>query len=212
MNTAAAENIRLRLEPVSTQDAAEIYEEYMISDFPPSERKPFAMIRQGMETGEYEFLALRDTFGLAGYAVLVLEQGRKAALLDYYAVVPQRRCSGTGALGLSLLRKYYAQRLDNILIESEHPDEAPNPALAGRRLGFYERAGCRATPIAERLFGVRYIIFSLDCTDQGAARSVQELEKSLREIYGSMIPEPARQKFVRFGDEALKPCPPMDWE
>ena len=93
------------LQPVSLQQAQQIYEQHMTRDFPPAELKPFAMIRQGMQQGSYDFLALyRTDDTLMGYAVLVAEPGQPAALLDYYAVLPQTRGSGVGAAGLQLLR------------------------------------------------------------------------------------------------------------
>ena len=130
------------LQPVSLQQAQQIYEQHMTRDFPPAELKPFAMIRQGMQQGSYDFLALyRADDTLMGYAVLVAEPGQPAALLDYYAVLPQTRGGGVGAAGLQLLRQYYAAQKDSILIESEYPAEAPDPAAARRRIGFYQRHG-----------------------------------------------------------------------
>ena len=201
------------LQAVSPKIAEEIYNRYMVTDFPPAERKPLAMILQGMLKGNYEFLGLYAADQtLAGYAVLVTERGQSAALLDYYAVLPQNRCGGVGSAGLALLRQYYAGRLDNILIESEYPAEAPDPALAERRLGFYARAGCRKTSIAERLFGVRYTIFSLDCSASGAKRTSQQLEEDLRRIYAGMIPEPAFSLRVQFGENAAVFQAPQAWD
>ncbi len=205
------QNTICRLRPVLPEEAAVIYEQHMVRDFPDSERKPFAMIREGMERGTYDFLALQNGQGLAGYAALVAEPEQSAILLDYYAVLPTLRGSGAGTAGLALLRQYYAGKRDNILIESEHPDEAPDSALAERRLGFYTRAGCRATGIAERLFGVRYDIFSLDCSAQGAARSTPLLQNDLEALYRHMIPEPAFSLNVQFGDAALPPRPAVKW-
>lgn len=200
------------LQPVSLQQAQQIYEQHMTRDFPPAELKPFAMIRQGMQQGSYDFLALyRTDDALMGYAVLVAEPGQPAALLDYYAVLPQTRGSGVGAAGLQLLRQYYAPQKDSILIESEYPAEAPDPALAERRLGFYIRGGARKTSIAERLFGVRYTIFSLDCSAQGSARSESELEQALQGIYRRMIPGTVCAQAVQFGAEAIPYRPTVEW-
>lgn len=204
--------MELTLKAVDTSAAQNIYEKHMIRDFPPAERKPFAMIREGMENGSYEFLALQTQNELAGYAVLVSQGRQSAVLLDYYAVVPPLRGQGTGAAGLALLRQYYSGKKENILIESEYPGEAPDPALAERRLAFYARAGCRGTAIAERLFGVRYNIFSLDCSEKGAARSVQRLENDLAQIYKAMMPPEVFAKYVQFGKAALPARPPIEWE
>lgn len=188
-------NIRL----LDEAQAEQIYREHMVADFPEDELKPFAAIRQMMRAGIYEPLAFTDEAGaLLGYAWQTVLPGCDNALIDYFAVVPQRRGGGTGTAILRELAAHYAPRLGALIIECEHPAEAPDAAVARRRIGFYLRAGARATAMESRVFGVKYQIYALVCGwDGGDAR----INQDLRRIYRTMVPEPYyRGNVIFFGD------------
>ena len=88
--------------------AQTIYETYMVQDFPPSELKPFASVQGLMRRGLYEPLALYADGALAAYAWLVVLPGCPGALLDYFAVLPERRGGGVGTRALQALAGHYA--------------------------------------------------------------------------------------------------------
>ena len=91
--------------------AQQIYETRMVQDFPAAELKPFTAVREMMQAGIYEPLALYDEDGnLQAYAWQVLLPGRRSALLDYFAVRCDLRGSGVGTAALQLIRDYYADR------------------------------------------------------------------------------------------------------
>ena len=92
---------------------------------------------------------------------------------------------GTAALGL--VRDYDAMRVHDLVLECEHPAEAPDPATARRRIGFYLRAGARATALESRVFGTRYAVLSLPC---GGTVPDAALCKELRTLYKVMVPHP----------------------
>ena len=131
---------------LNVEQAQSIYRSQMVRDFPESELKPFASVQGMMTRGLYEPLAFYDEAGaLMAYAwQAVLPQCRNV-LLDYFAVLPQYRGSGVGTAVLKELAAYYAPRKQSLIIECEHPAEAPEPAVARRRIGFYLRAGARST-------------------------------------------------------------------
>ena len=124
----------------------------------------------------------------------VLPQCRNV-LLDYFAVLPQYRGSGVGTAVLKELAAYYAPRKQSLIIECEHPAEAPEPAVARRRIGFYLRAGAHAAAMESRLFGVRYQIYSLPA---GGLAKDEEIHCDLQELYRTMVPEPYYRGNVNF--------------
>ena len=61
------------------------------------------------------------------------------------------------------------------------------PATARRRIGFYLRAGARATALESRVFGTRYAVLALPC---GGTVPDAVLCKELRALYKVMVPHP----------------------
>lgn len=100
-----------------------------------------------------------------------------------------------GTAVLKELAAYYAPRKQSLIIECEHPAEAPEPAVARRRIGFYLRAGAHAAAMESRLFGVRYQIYSLPA--DGLAKD-EEIHRDLQELYRTMVPEPYYRGNVNF--------------
>ena len=105
----------------------------------------------------------------------------------------QHRIVGTAVL--KELAAYYAPRKQSLIIECEHPAEAPEPAVARRRIGFYLRAGAHAAAMESRLFGVRYQIYSLPA---GGLAKDEEIYRDLQELYRTMVPEPYYRGNVNF--------------
>lgn len=168
--------------------AEKIYNDHMVRDFPEDELKPFSAILSMMRGGIYEPLAMYDDAGvLMAYAWQTVLPQCSSALIDYYAVTPAMRGRGVGSDVLHALADYYTPRKTTLIIECEHPAEAPEPATARRRIGFYLRAGARATAMESRVFGVRYQIYALPCASAG---DDTEINADLKEIYRVMVPEP----------------------
>ena len=63
----------------------------------------------------------------------------------------------------------------------------PDPSIARRRIGFYLRAGARATALESRVFGTRYAVLALPC---GGTVPDAALCKELRTLYKVMVPHP----------------------
>ena len=168
--------------------AQNIYETRMVQDFPAAELKPFSAVREMMQAGIYEPLVLEEEDGrLLAYAWQVLLPGRRSALLDYFAVRSDLRGGGIGTRALHALADHYRDRLDDLILECEHPDEAPDRAVAERRIAFYLRAGACATRIESRVFGVRYNIMTLPC---GGHETDDVVRRELKDLYRMMVPEP----------------------
>ena len=181
--------MNLRIRPLNAAQTKDVYDRWMKRDFPPEELKPYDGMAKMMAKGWYEPLALVGEEGgeMGAYAFQTVVPGCRCALLDYFAVLPSLRGKGVGAAALKALTGHYAGRMDALIIECEHPAEAPDPAAARRRIGFYLRAGARATAIESRLFGVRYLVLALPC---GGPVSDGTVSADLRRIYGLTVPEP----------------------
>lgn len=178
--------------------AQNIYETRMVQDFPAAELKPFSAVREMMQAGIYEPLVLEEADGrLLAYAWQVLLPGRRSALLDYFAVRSDLRGGGIGTRALHALADHYRDRLDDLILECEHPDEAPDRAAAKRRIAFYLRAGACATRIESRVFGVRYNILTLPC---GGHETDAVVSRELKDLYRMMVPEPYYRGNVIFYD------------
>ena len=78
-------------------------------------------------------------------------------------------------------------RVHDLVLECEHTAEAPDPSIARRRIGFYLRAGARATALESRVFGTRYAVLALPC---GGTVPDAALCKELRTLYKVMVPHP----------------------
>lgn len=188
----------MRIELLNLAAARAVYEQHMTADFPADELKPFRAVEEMMRQGIYEPLAFYEEDGaLVAYAWQTVLPDRRSALIDYFAVDPARRGDGVGTAALRLLAGYYAPRKASLLIECEHPAEAPDAAVARRRIGFYLRAGAHATALESRVFGVRYQIYALPC---GGGASDSELNEDLQALYRTMVPEPYyRGNVIFFG-------------
>lgn len=168
--------------------ALDVYQRDMRLDFPPEELKPFRVVEELMQAGLYEPLAFRKDGRLTAYAWQAAAPGVDCVLVDYFAVCRGLRGGGVGTAALAALANYYAPRSRALLVECEHPAEAPDPAAARRRIGFYLRAGARVLAAESRLFGVRYQLLALPCG--GAAISDAAACADLKALYRLMVPEP----------------------
>ncbi len=164
---------------LSMEQAGALFESQLREDFPESELKPWDYIRGLCEQGLYQTLGFFSGDALIGYAWLVCPEGG-AVLLDYLAVCKPYRCCGTGGQILQMLVRRFCVGGGQLLLESERPDDAPDPQIARRRLGFYRRNGFLPTAVEVRLFGVPFCILAYgDCPDAAA---------KMRRIYRAMFP------------------------
>ena len=142
----------MQITRLSAAECEDLYRSALPRDFPAAELKPFAEIQRLLESGVYEPLLLTDDAGARlAYAWQVVLPGQRTALLDYFAVRYDLRGSGVGTAALGLVRDYDAMRVHDLVLECEHPAEAPDPSIARRRIGFYLRAGARATALESRV-------------------------------------------------------------
>lgn len=187
----------IRMEQLTLRQAREIYEIYARADFPPDEIKPFAVIEEAWKKSGYYAYGFYEQTSLCAYAFLVADIEKHVLLLDYFAVLGQRRGEGLGSRALKLLRKEYAE-WDVLVIEVED-DELPaideeTRTMRKRRISFYTDAGCRMSAVRSRLWGVDYRIIFMPLKDQHAGACLAE---KLFSVYQSLYSEKTlRQHFT----------------
>ena len=182
------------------------YKRDLAEAFPPAELKPLKSVIDMTERGFYYPLCLYDGGKIIGECFLWA--GRPGwLLLDYLCVARARRNAGLGSYVLDALRARYPDSA--IIIETEAPSCAPDPAMAERRLKFYERNGAALTDIEADVFGVRYRIVCLSASPRPDA----DIQREYESIYRSAFPPDKYERYVKIPRNASEDAPaPVVWE
>ena len=188
----------------------EIYNTYMKQDFPQSELKPLSHILRSAEAGFGFSLGIYEKEELAGYAVFILCEETKCALLDYFAILKDKRGSGLGHRAFSLVETYFKENLptvDGMYIESERVSAAEDETqrrIRQRRIAFYLSCGCEMTAFRSVLFGVDYSVLYRRFGTGGQAGSLAALDA----LYQKMFKPEHYDRFVSLGmmEESGKKC------
>ena len=177
----------------SVEQLRTIYDRDLKEAFPTAELKPLRNIEKSWAEGWYKPYCLFDGDNIVGEAFLWL--GHPGwALLDYLCVSSIRRNGGVGA---SILEKLREREADTVIFgESEAPEDAPDPEMARRRLGFYARCGAVDVGWTEHLFDAWFRVLVLPCgrTTPDAETTVQ----GLADCYRRTISPTQWQKHVQF--------------
>ncbi len=149
---------------LNQEELGYLYKTYMVPDFPPGELKPLSHIIRSMEKGFGFTLGFYAGENLIGYAVFIVCKEMGCALLDYFAIVKERRGQGAGHEAFELLLRYFEERMpeiNGIYIEAEQVARAKNEkeqVIRERRIAFYQSCDCMMTRLESKLFGVEYSI------------------------------------------------------
>ena len=178
----------------SPEQLRTVYDRDLKESFPPAELKPLRNMEKSWAEGWYKPYCLFDGDSIVGEAFLWL--GHPGwALLDYLCVSGPRRSGGIGA---SILQKLREQEEDTVIFgESEAPEDAPDPDMAVRRLGFYARCGAWDTHYTEHLFDAWFRILVLDCPGC-ASLAPEAVVEALADCYRRTISPTQWQKHVQF--------------
>ena len=170
----------LELRIPTPEQLREVYHTDMKEAFPPAELKPLEAIERMWREGWYKPYCLFDDDRLIGVAFLWL--GRPGwALLDYLCVTASWRNDGFGSAMLRMLPQVEPDVV--IFGEAEAPADAPDPAMAERRLQFYVRNGLRIAGYDTEVFGVHYKTLYLENRKVEDARLMQEHEFVYRNCF-----------------------------
>ena len=94
--------------------------------------------------GKMEMLALVDEDEFAGLAINLIDEEQNRALLDYYAIAPEKRNGGYGSKGLEVLLERFKNYKYIFEIETQN-EKAENAEERKRRKAFYLRNGLKET-------------------------------------------------------------------
>ena len=197
--------MKLRL-PTPEQLKA-VYNGLMKQAFPPAELKPLSSIEKMWAEGRYKPYCLFDDDGTEPIGTAFLWLGHPGwLLLDYLSVSSARRNDGLGAEILRLLPQTEPGAV--IFGEAEVPEDAPDPAMAERRLGFYARCGLREAGYETEMFGVHYTTLYLA---EGNV-STDELMEEHRFVYRNSFTAEKYEKYVRIPYDPAAPCEQVAWD
>lgn len=186
------EGNHMELRELSAKQMTEVYNQYMVIDFPQDELKPLERILHTMKTGLSCAYGIYEEDELRGYAVLVVPDGLRYGLLDYLAVIKEYRGAGIGHIFFELVGDTLSARypaLRGFLIESEDIAFAANDKerqIRERRIAFYQQNHCAMTTFGSRLFGVDYSILVYDFDKREDAKVTLE---DLDSVYLAMFPK-----------------------
>lgn len=174
---------------LTKDELTQIYHTHMKRDFPPSELKPLSHILRSEEE-EFGFtLGIFEDGELSGYAVFIVCEEAGCALLDYFAMLENRRGKGLGHCAFSLFETYFQEQLsavDGLYIESERVSAAENEAqrlIRERRIAFYLSCGCEMTPFHSVLFGVDYSVLYKPFGEWEHQSSLEALDTLYRKMF-----------------------------
>ena len=152
---------------------AQLYELYD-NAFPEQEKKPLHVMEQLVDDGKMEMLAMVDGDEFVGLAINMISGDR--ALLDYYAITPEKRSCGYGSKGLEVLLAHFENK--KYIFEIETQDEqADNAEERRRRKAFYLRNGLKETGLSANVYHTDFEILTPD-----GELSFQEYVDFLREV------------------------------
>ena len=157
---------------LTAEELTNVYLNEMRRDFPAGELKPLSMILNSEAAGTAHTWGVYEDDALVAYLLMVRPVGCEVSQLDYFAVLPQYRAGGIGAVLLAALPDH-EKGAQAILIEAECPEKAEDEAMAVRRLGFYARCGAKDTGWTEHLFDAWFRVLVLPCCG-GKVRSPEE--------------------------------------
>ena len=110
--------------------------------FPEQEKKPLQVMEQLVADGKMEMLVLVDEDEFAGLAINLIDEEQNRALLDYYAIAPEKRNGGYGSKGLEVLLERFKNYKYIFEIETQN-EKAENAEERKRRKAFYLRNGLK---------------------------------------------------------------------
>lgn len=147
--------------------------------FPAAERKPFEKMEELAREGRMELLALTKDGELLGLVFYLITP--KTAILDYFAILPEKRSMGYGGRAVAAVLERFSDRKLIFEIEQQDP-AADNAEDRRRRKEFYLRNGLKETGVFARVYDTDFELLTPD-----GQLTYEEYVKMLRESMGDDI-------------------------
>ena len=129
--------------------------------FPEQEKKPLQVMENLVADGKMEMLAMVDEDEFVGLAINLIDAEQDRSLLDYYAIVPEKRNYGYGSRGLEALLKKFKNH--KYIFEIETQDEkAENAEDRKKSKAFYLRNGLQETGLFVNVYDTDFEILTPD--------------------------------------------------
>ncbi|MBO4687457.1 MAG: GNAT family N-acetyltransferase [Clostridiales bacterium] len=178
---------------LTIDEVRKVYRKHICRDFPSDERKPLSRIEDSIREGRYLCIGAWDVDGsFLAYAFFVLVGD--ASLLDYFAVVPDKRSEGIGTAFIQEAVRY--SRAELTIIEIEDPEAASTEeerTERERRLRFYQNAGCVNTHVRVVTFGVGFLLLEYPVK---TLHNENEIAEGYRAIYRAILPKSMFEKNI----------------
>lgn len=147
---------------LNEDEVANIYNNYLLKDFPPNEVKGLNKIIRNTKKDNYVSYGIYKNDEFVGYAYFV--KNNKTIMLDYFAIIKDKRASGLGSEVLKRFIDEFKTKYSTFLLESEDPLFAVNSSdkiIREKRIEFYEKNGCEKINFKSKVYGVNYVLFTL---------------------------------------------------
>ncbi len=138
----------------------EIYNTFMTVDFPQNELKSLKKIVRCTEEGNYVSYGFYENDELIGYAYCIRVD--KTIMLDYFAILEEKRLGGYGSKALQLISDYLKNDFDTFILEAEDPKhylDEEDKIRREKRLQFYLKNNCKIADFTANVYTVEFVIF-----------------------------------------------------
>ncbi|MFV0519920.1 MAG: GNAT family N-acetyltransferase [Lachnospirales bacterium] len=171
----------MKMKKLELIDLENLYNKLLVEDFPKEELKSLKKLTRLSKTDEYISYSIYDGDFFVGYALFMT--CKNMILLDYFAIVKDKRGMGYGSKALELIKTYFKDKYDILILESENPLCAKNSEdkiIRENRVKFYENNGFIKTDIKAIVYDVDYTIFI-------AKDTIQDMDKVAKLLYDVYI-------------------------
>jgi len=111
--------------------------------FPEHEKQSEAVIKERVDNGLSMLFAGKAGESIVCMCLIFDFKDSSFILLDYFAVTPAKRSTGTGTKFLTFLIDHLIGKNRFLVMEVEHPGFGSNVSERMARIKFYERSGAR---------------------------------------------------------------------
>lgn len=190
----------LSIKQLNLLEIQDVYNKYLVNDFPKEEQKPLSLIQDLIHKNAYVCYGLYEDETLVSYAFFGKDTSSSSILLDFLAVVDEYRSFGYGSKFLSLIKKEL-KGYDGIIFEVESGESAADEeakAICERRIEFYHRNGVRSTTNYCFFFGVDMVIMFMPLMNDLEDDKIGE---TLDQIYHVMYTKDVYEKNIKLRKE-----------